>query len=248
MSITLYPLYRLFSVSIILLTSTSSAFAFDDYWQQRQQLIAHIKDDIQKHVDYLGKDHLDSAVITAIAKVPRHEFVPEKYRHQSYKNRALPIGYGQTISQPSTVAIMTDLLQLKKTDRVLEIGTGSGYQAAILAELVAEVYSIEIVEGLAKQARLDLDRLGYQHIHTRHGDGYYGWQSQQPFDAIIVTATASHIPSALIKQLKTGGRMILPVGGRFMLQHLVLVTKHAEDNIITQQILPVKFVPLLGQH
>ncbi len=248
MSRLLYSLYWLLLLNAVLLCLSSIVLAADDFEQQRLQLIEQIKSDIQQSADYLGKDQLDAPILAAIAKVPRHEFVPIKYRHQAYKNRALPIGYGQTISQPSVVAMMTDLLQLKQTDRVLEIGTGSGYQAAVLAELVDDVYSIEIVEGLAKQARVDLDRLGYTRVHIRQGDGYYGWQDEQPFDAIIVTATSSHIPPALIKQLKVGGRMIIPVGGRFMLQHLVLVNKNTEENITTRQIVPVKFVPLLGQH
>jgi protein-L-isoaspartate(D-aspartate) O-methyltransferase len=159
----------------------------------------------------------------------------------------LPIGYGQTISQPYIVAIMTDLLKLEPDDRVLEIGTGSGYQAAVLAELVQQVYSIEIIGDLARRARAVLDRLGYEQVKTRVGDGYYGWQEEAPFDAIMVTAAADHVPPPLIKQLKPGGRMLIPVGSRFMTQQLVLVTKD-EDGITTRLLLPVRFVPLTGEH
>ncbi|MCK5481712.1 MAG: protein-L-isoaspartate O-methyltransferase, partial [Gammaproteobacteria bacterium] len=145
------------------------------------------------------------------------------------------------------VAIMTDLLKLEPGDRVLEIGTGSGYQAAVLAELVQQVYSIEIIGDLARRARTVLDRLGYEQVKTRVGDGYYGWEEQAPFDAIVVTAAADHVPPPLIKQLKPGGRMMIPVGSRFMTQQLVLITK-GEDAITTQLLLPVRFVPLTGEH
>ncbi len=143
---------------------------------------------------------------------------------------------------------MTDLLKLKKTDRVLEVGTGSGYQAAILAELADSVYTLEIIEPLAKQAAENLKRTGYDAVHSRIGDGYYGWQEVAPFDGIVVTAVASHIPPPLIKQLKPGGRMIIPVGAQFMTQYLVLVTKDADEKVTTRQILPVSFVPLTGEH
>ena len=181
-------------------------------------------------------------------KVPRHEFVPADQRPYAYENRPLPIGYGQTISQPYIVAIMTDLLGLEKNDRVLEIGTGSGYQAAVLAELVDSVFTIEIIEGLGRQTSERLERLGYDNVRTRIGDGYYGWPSKAPFDAIIVTAASSHIPPPLIKQLKPGGRMIIPVGSRFMVQQLLLVTKDPTNKVTTRQIMPVSFVPLTGEH
>lgn len=218
------------------------------YQQQRDQLVERIKAEVVLSREFLAKERLDDRVLDAIRKVPRHEFVPQKYRHHAYLNRPLPIGYGQTISKPTIVAIMTDLLQLKQTDRVLEIGTGSGYQAAILAELVDSVYTIEIVEELAVRSAKDLKRASYDRVITRTGDGYYGWETAAPFDGIIVTAAASHIPPPLIKQLKPGGRMIIPVGGRFMVQYLVLLTKHADNKVTTRQILPVGFVPLTGQH
>ena len=168
-------------------------------------------------------------------------------RRYAYENRPLPIGHGQTISQPYIVAVMTDLLKLEPGHRVLEVGTGSGYQAAILAELTARVYTIEIIEPLGQRARRVLASR-YANVETRIGDGYYGWQSQAPFDAVIVTAAAGHIPPPLLQQLRPGGRMIIPVGSRFMTQQLVLVRKDEEGTLTTEQILPVIFVPLTGGH
>lgn len=243
-----YPIYQTCILSLVLLFLLESSHADHAFQEQRASLVAKIKSDFEENSDFLEKDQLDYRVLDAMAKVPRHEFVPAKQRRWAYKNRPLPIGYGQTISQPTIVAIMTDLLQLQQADRVLEIGTGSAYQAAILAELVDSVYSIEIVEELAERAANDLQRTGYGDVNTRQGDGYYGWKQAAPFDAIIVTAAASHIPPPLIKQLKVGGRMIIPIGGQFMVQHLVMVRKEADDRVTTQQILPVKFVPLTGQH
>ncbi|MCX4186625.1 protein-L-isoaspartate(D-aspartate) O-methyltransferase [Methylophaga sp. OBS4] len=225
-----------------------STQATESFQQQRQQLIEQISKDVRMSQEMLPTSKLNERVLEVIAKVPRHEFVPAKHRHQAYKNRPLPIGYGQTISQPAIVAIMTDLLQLEPGDKALEIGTGSGYQAAVMAELVDEVYTIEIVPELAARAAADLQRTGYQNVTTREGDGYYGWPEQAPFDAIMVTAAAGHIPSPLIEQLKPGGRMVIPVGSRFMVQHLVLVTKDDRGEIFTEQLLPVRFVPLTGQH
>lgn len=220
----------------------------DTYVAARQELVHLIEDDVRATSAYLGQESLDSRVLTALASVPRHEFVPPELRSLAYENRPLPIGHGQTISQPYIVAIMTDLLKLDSQARVLEIGTGSGYQAAILAELVDEVYSIEIIKPLAEQAASRLARLGYQNVTTKQGDGYYGWEQYAPFDAIIVTAAASHIPPPLITQLKVGGRMIIPVGSLFMAQELLLITKEEGEKITTRQILPVRFVPLTGKH
>ncbi len=220
----------------------------DTYVAARQELVHLIEDDVRATSAYLGQESLDSRVLTALASVPRHEFVPPELRSMAYENRPLPIGHGQTISQPYIVAIMTDLLKLDSQARVLEIGTGSGYQAAILAELVDEVYSIEIIKPLAEQAASRLARLGYQNVTTKQGDGYYGWEQYAPFDAIIVTAAASHIPPPLITQLKVGGRMIIPVGSLFMAQELLLITKEEGEKITTRQILPVRFVPLTGKH
>jgi len=222
--------------------------AADTYVAARQALVQLIEDDVRATSAYLGQESLDSRVLAAIAEVPRHEFVPAELRSLAYENRPLPIGHGQTISQPYIVAIMTDLLRLKPQARVLEIGTGSGYQAAILAELVNEVYSIEIIKPLADAATRRLAQLGYANVRTKQGDGYYGWDQYAPFDAIIVTAAASHIPPPLIKQLKTGGRMIIPVGSPFMAQELLLVTKEQGETVTIRQILPVRFVPLTGKH
>ena len=235
-------------VGLILLLFSTHVIAGDDFQQQRYELVDTLKADSVTIPDVLGQKMLDERVLDAMRKVPRHEFVPETQRANAYANRPLPIGHGQTISQPYIVAIMTHLLKPKKTDRVLEIGTGSGYQAAILAELVDGVYSIEIIEPLAQRAAADLKRTGYSRIHTRSGDGYYGWEGEEPFDGIIVTAAASHIPPPLIKQLKPGGRMIIPVGSHFMMQYLVLVSKEADGKVTTRQMLPVAFVPLTGKH
>jgi protein-L-isoaspartate(D-aspartate) O-methyltransferase len=196
----------------------------------------------------IGRDRIAPRVLEAIGVVPRHEFVPEDVRREAYADRPLPIGYGQTISQPLIVALMTDLLQVEPHHVVLEIGTGSGYQAAVLARLTRQVYTIEIVPPLADAAAQRLQRLGYANVATRQGDGYYGWQEAAPFDGIIVTAAASQIPPPLIQQLKPGGRMVLPVGGPFTLQHLVLVEVDGERRVRTRQLLPVLFVPLAGGH
>ena len=191
---------------------------------------------------------LNDDVMRSLATVERHEFVPQRERPFAYENRPLPIGYGQTISQPYIVALMTDLIEPDVDDVILEIGTGSGYQAAILAKLVKHVYSIEIIETLADEARARLARLGYENITTKLGDGYYGWQEHAPFDAIVVTAASSHVPPPLIQQLKAGGRMVIPVGGRFMTQQLLLLEKTADGEIVTRQLAPVRFVPLTGEH
>ncbi len=191
---------------------------------------------------------ISPAVIAAMGRVERHEFVPEALRAQAYEDRPLPIGYGQTISQPYIVALMTDLLEPAPGDRVLEIGTGSGYQAAVLAELGLEVYSIEIVPELGDEAAARLERLGYGGIATRIGDGYFGWPERAPFDGLVVTAAAGHVPPPLIEQLKPGGRMVIPVGRPFMVQQLVLVTKAKDGTLRTRQLLPVRFVPLTGRH
>jgi protein-L-isoaspartate(D-aspartate) O-methyltransferase len=184
-------------------------------------------------------------VLAAMGKVPRHEFVPVEMRSHAYSDGPLPIGYGQTISQPYIVAFMTEKLEPKPTDRVLEIGTGSGYQAAVLAELVAEVYTIEIIEPLAQRAEVELKRLSYTNVHVRAGDGYKGWPEAAPFDAIIVTCAPEKVPQPLIEQLKDGGRMIIPVGGAGD-QELVLLHKRG-DKLEKRAVLPVRFVPMTGE-
>ena len=241
-------IFWLIVIGLILLLFSTHVIADDAFQRQRQELVDIIKADVELTSDFLDQGSFDERVLNAIGKVPRHEFVPDDQRPYAYENRPLPIGYGQTISQPYIVALMTDLLKPKKTDRVLEVGTGSGYQAAILAELVESVYTIEIVKELGEQAADQLKKNAYNTVHTRTGDGYYGWETEAPFDGIVVTAVASHIPPPLIKQLKPGGRMVIPVGGQFMTQYLMLVTKDADNKITTRQILPVRFVPLTGQH
>ncbi len=232
-----------------LITQTASAsMSESDYAAARARLVEVIESDVRETSVYLDTEALDPRVMEAIATVPRHQFVPDDQRAHAYENRPLSIGHGQTISQPYIVAIMTDLLKLKPGDRVLEIGTGSGYQAAILAPLTETVFTIEIIEPLARQAQARFRRLGYANIRSRIGDGYYGWEEHGPFDAIIVTAAADHVPPPLIKQLKPGGRMVIPVGGRFLTQQLVLVSKDDDQHVTTRQILPVRFVPLTGEH
>ena len=234
---------------ILLIGCLNSPFtAADQYAELRQQLVEVIEADVRATSLALDKKALDPQVLQALRQVPRHEFVPPEARRFAYLNRPLPIGHGQTISQPYIVAVMTDLLKTGPQDKVLEVGTGSGYQAAILAEIVAQVYTIEIIQPLGEHARDRLQRLGYDNVQVRIGDGYYGWEQQAPFDAIVVTAAASHVPPPLIQQLKVGGRMMIPVGSRFMPQELLLIEKRAADKLVTRQILPVRFVPLTGEH
>jgi len=227
---------------------TSGLVMADDYALQRQQMLTEIEDDVRLTAKHINKKSLNMQVIQAMNTVPRHEFVPDKMRFMAYQNRPLSIGYGQTISQPYIVALMTALLQPQPDQRVLEIGTGSGYQAAVLAKLVSQVYSIEIIEELGKVTTQRLDQLGYDNIETRIADGYDGWLEHAPFDSIIVTAAISHIPPPLVQQLKKGGRMIIPVGTRFQTQYLTLVEKDMQGAITTRQILPVSFVPFTGGH
>jgi protein-L-isoaspartate(D-aspartate) O-methyltransferase len=187
----------------------------------------------------------DVRVLEAMGRVPRHELVPPELRAEAYEDRPLPIGHSQTISQPYIVAAMTEALRLTGDERVLEVGTGSGYQAAVLAELAREVYSIEIVTPLAEQARRDLARLGYAKVEVKQGDGYRGWPEHAPFDAIVVTAAPDHVPEPLLAQLAPGGRLVLPVG-RSHDQALVLVTRSAEG-FVREELLPVRFVPMTGE-
>ncbi|MGH9777429.1 MAG: protein-L-isoaspartate(D-aspartate) O-methyltransferase [Candidatus Acidiferrales bacterium] len=196
-----------------------------------------------------GRDPVrDSRVLEAMRAVPRHEFVPEDARAQAYADHPLAIGHGQTISQPYIVAKMTELLALKPEHRVLEVGAGSGYQAAVLSPLVKEVYTIEIIQPLGEAARARLNRLGYKNVEVRVGDGYYGWPDKGPFDAIIVTAWASHVPPPLVQQLKPGGRMVIPVGTFFYNQNLVVVHKGSKgpSDLRIESVMPVIFVPLTG--
>jgi protein-L-isoaspartate(D-aspartate) O-methyltransferase len=186
-------------------------------------------------------------VLDALERVPRHEFVPEQYQSQAYADHPLPIGHGQTISQPYIVALMSELLQLEAGDRVLEVGTGSGYQAAILAEIIDQVYTVEIIEALATQARERLDRLGYDNVEVLHADGYFGWPEHAPYDAIIVTAAPDHIPQPLVQQLADGGKLVIPVGPPGGYQTLWEITKEGEE-ITKRNVTGVLFVPLTGEH
>lgn len=238
----------LFAVLLAGACLLSAAAGASDYAGARDAMVADIEAKVRETRAFIGKDALDPAVLGAMRRVRRHAFVPEDIRKYAYLNRPLPIGHGQTISQPYIVALMTDLLAVDAKSRVLEVGTGSGYQAAVLAELVDTVYSLEIVEPLATTAKERLARLGYDNVTTRFGDGYYGWPEAAPFDAVIVTAAADHVPPPLLEQLKPGGRMLIPVGTRFLTQELILVEKQPDGRVTSRQLLPVKFVPLTGSH
>jgi protein-L-isoaspartate(D-aspartate) O-methyltransferase len=213
---------------------------------EREALWAEVDGQIEMLAGQLGIEGLSPGVRDALWRVPRHLFVPSSQRAYAYENRPLPIGHGQTISQPLIVAAMTELLGVGPGDRVFELGTGSGYQAAVLAELGVQVFSVEIVEPLGRQARATLDRLGYQEVATRVGDGYDGWPEEAPFDAIVVTAASDHIPPPLIRQLKPGGRLLIPVGNRYQTQKLVLLSRSPQGQVTTRELLPVTFVPLTG--
>ena len=225
-----------------------SSHAQDRFLSERQRMVQEIEGTQLTVSGETGQRTLDPRVMAVMAKVARHQFVSKALEGEAYDNRPLPIGHGQTISQPYIVALMTDLLHTKRGDRVLEVGTGSGYQAAVLAELVKEVYTIEIIEPLAKQAAQRLAQLSYRSVEVKVADGYYGWPEHAPFDSIIVTAAASHVPPPLVKQLKPGGRIVIPVGTSFLTQYLMLIEKQADGSVTTRQILPVAFVPLTGKH
>jgi len=218
--------------------------AQDPYLRAREVLLKEIEAMARDTGAETGRAIFSARVMQAMAKVPRHRFIPTAHHPLAYVNRPLPIGHGQTISQPYIVALMTELLDTKRADSVLEIGTGSGYQAAVLAELVDQVYSIEIVEPIGKHAAALLRQLGYSNITTRIGDGYNGWPEHAPFDAIIVTAAAPQVPPALIAQLRPGGRMVIPVGADGEVQFLHVMVKQTDGSISTQRSLPVRFVPL----
>ena len=224
--------------------NTSEAMNTWERQDRRVRLLREIEAEVRETGAYTGRMALAKEVIDAMAKVAREAFVSPSQAPLAYDNRPLPIGHGQTISQPYVVALMTDLLELAPEHVVLEVGTGSGYQTAILAMLARQVHTIERVDALADQARLRLKRLGYDTVEVHNGDGYEGLVDHAPFDAIIVTAAAKEIPPPLVEQLKPGGRMVIPVGGRFGVQNLVLVEKDETGEIKTTSVLPVAFVPL----
>ena len=228
--------------------SVMNAFAEDVYEGKRQQMLAAIQQMVAMTKSYIGKDSLDKRVKVAMMTVPRHKFVPPDSQSYSYENRALLISHKQTISQPYIVALMTDLAAVTSESVVLEVGTGSGYQAAVLSELANHVYSIEIIEALGLEASLLLQDLGYDNVTVKIGDGYHGWPEHAPFDAILVTAAAEHIPEQLTQQLKAGGRLVIPVGKHGQAQSLRVLTKGADGAITQREILPVAFVPLTGKH
>ena len=236
------------AIAALPLAYAGRSLAAADYAEPRRLMLEAIARLTSLTAESTGVEAIDPAVTAAIERAPRHEFVPEAARSSAYANRPLPIGHGQTISQPYIVALMTHLLGARPDGRVLEIGTGSGYQAAVLAELGAHVHTIEIVEPLAREAGRRLARLGYDGVRTRLGDGYYGWPEAAPFDAIIVTAAAAHVPPPLVGQLAPGGVLVIPVGEPFSVQMLLLVRKQESGEVSVRQILPVRFVPLTGGH
>lgn len=228
-------LRALAAVAVAAALAPPAAAADDSFDAQRNAMVRLIR---SRGVD-------DRTVLEAMRAVPRHEFVPAADRKRAYGDHPLPIGYGQTISQPYIVAFMTEVVQAEDGMKVLEVGTGSGYQAAILAEIGCSVFTIEIFEPLAESARDRLERLGFESVTVRHGDGHDGWPEAAPFDAIVVTAAAGYIPPALIEQLKPGGRMVIPVGSVYGVQNLIKVEKDRDGDTTTRNLLPVRFVPML---
>ena len=221
----------------VMCISTFSVQSQELYEQRRKSMVEH---------DMKGRGIKDKKVLEVMEKIPRHLFVDGSLKDKAYEDYPLPIGEGQTISQPYVVALMTEALRLKSTDRVLEIGTGSGYQAAVLAEIVKEVYTLEIRKGLADKAGMRLRELGYKNVKVKYGDGYFGWEEYAPFDAIIITASANHIPPPLIKQLRENGRLIIPLGSTVYYQSLTLATKK-KGELVLDQLTPVAFVPMIGE-
>lgn len=220
------------------------ALSADPTTVARERMVSEIAAVTRDVAPYIGRQALDARVMKAMGRVPRHAFVPAKVRDQAYENRPLSIGSGQTISQPFIVALMTDLARVQPESRVLEVGTGSGYQAAVLAELCKSVYTIEIVAKLGNEAAARLRSLGYRNVEVRVGDGYAGWPERAPFDAIVVTAGADHVPAPLTEQLKPGGRLVIPVGPSPIDSQLTVVEKQADGSLRTETVVPVSFVPL----
>jgi protein-L-isoaspartate(D-aspartate) O-methyltransferase len=216
-----------------------------DFASQRERMVAEVEAMYAETRSETGLAAMSPATRAAMGKVERHRLVPPGEVSRAYRNHPLPIGSGQTISQPYIVALSTDLLQPRPTDVILEVGTGSGYQAAVLAELVSRVYSIELIPELGNTARARLQQLAYKNVEVRIGDGYAGWPEKAPFDGIVVTAAAPRVPKALVDQLKTGGRLVIPVGGEGEIQYLKLLTKRADGGVDEKRVLPVRFVPLV---
>jgi len=216
-----------------------------DFPAQRARMVSEVQAMYAETQRETGFAAMSNEVARALGKVERHKLVPSGEASRAYRNHPLPIGSGQTISQPYIVALSTDLLRPKPTDTVLEVGTGSGYQAAVLAEIVSTVYSIEVIPTLGNEARRRLAELGYRNIEVRIGDGYAGWPEKAPFDGIVVTAAAPRVPKALVDQLKPGGRMVIPVGGELDVQYLKVLTKRADGGVDEKRVLPVRFVPLV---
>jgi protein-L-isoaspartate(D-aspartate) O-methyltransferase len=210
-----------------------------------ERMISDIVSEVNYTRSMIGRDKLSERVMKAMRQVPRQEFVPEALKPFAFDNGPLSIGHGQTISQPYIVALMTDLLEPKETDTILEIGTGSGYQTAVLSQVVKQVYSVELIAELSEAAKARLQKHHYNNVETRIGNGYLGWPEHAPYDGIIVTAAASHIPPALVEQLKPGGRLVIPVGLPYFHQELMLVTKQEDGSTKTKDILGVAFVPLV---
>src|SRR5437868_8554468 len=241
------PMVRAMAAALLLASSGVLAAATPDFASERRKMTEEITALARQTPADTVRPAFDARVMAALDKVPRHEFVPLNQLDLAYANRPVPIGHGQTISQPYIVALMTDLAKVEPGDKVLEVGTGSGYQAAVMAQLARVVYTIEIIEPLGLQATQRLQKLGYANVQVRLGDGYHGWEEHAPYDAILVTAAASHVPPPLIRQLKPGGRMVIPVGAAFMVQQLMLIEKNSDGTVSMRQILPVVFVPLTGQ-
>jgi len=235
-----------FSRTLLLIATglvSGSACGQSNYESQRQTMIEELRDTSRASEEY-GAPPISERTLAVLGQVPRHEFVPDEQKRYAYENRPLSIGARQTISQPYIVALMTDLAQVTKDDTVLEIGTGSGYQAAVLSELAGRVYTIEIVEMLGRRAANTLERLGYNNVTARIGDGYAGWPDQAPFDAILVTAAPEEVPEPLIEQLAVGGRMVIPVGAENEVQILRVLTKEEDGLVTVSSVIAVRFVPL----